>query len=245
VSLEVARHGFVDLAHAIQVASRVRWDPSGVLVLGGFPTDDTNAALLHLAHALGTPVPDTRMPGHAMEGNLVYRVEFNPQNQDEHAYSATAGNFPLHTDGAHWKQPPHLVLLLCCRASSSGGDTTLAHVEDVLAQVEAGHIQQLVNVPVGFDDVDAPVLQREPWRIRWNHATLQRRHQRGLWRPHRATLDACHALDVALAGLAARHALRLAPGELLVVDNTRVLHGRTPFVATSNRLLKRVRVRQG
>ncbi len=245
MSLQVDRRTFVDLAGAIQLASRVCTGPSGALVLGGFPTDDTNAALLHLAHALGSPVPDTRMPGHAMEGNLVYRVEFNPENQDEHAYSATAGDFPLHTDGAHWKKPPHLVLLLCCRASAHGGDTTLAHVDDVLAQLEARHIQQLVNVPVGFDDVDAPVLQQDPWRIRWNHATLQRRHQRGLWRPHRATLDACQALDVVLGGLAARPALHLAPGELLVVDNTRVLHGRTTFVAASNRLLKRVRVRQG
>ena len=245
MSPAVRRQSFVDLVDAIHVASRVCTDPSGVLVLGGFPTDDDNAALLHLAHALGTPVPDTRMPGHAMEGNLVYRVEFNPENQDEHAYSATAGHFPLHTDGAHWKRPPQLVLLLCCRASSSGGDTTLAHVEDVLGRLEPGHIQQLVNVPVGFDDVDAPVLQQDPWRIRWNHATLQRRHQRGLWRPHRATLDACQALEVVLAALAERPALRLAPGELLVLDNTRVLHGRTTFGDTGNRLLKRVRVRQG
>jgi alpha-ketoglutarate-dependent taurine dioxygenase len=76
--------------------------------------------------------------------------------------------------------------------------------------------------------------------LRYNRSEIESlRQRRDLPLPPetRAWLDRFDALFAAAA-----ETVLLEPGDLLLIDNHRTLHGRTAFPAGSPRLLKRVRV---
>jgi len=136
------------------------------------------------------------------------------------------GEFPLHTDLAHWATPPRYVVLRCL----SGTSSVTTSVVDSLGVVQfvgrealrmaivqprrplrnGKHLLRLLEKPAAAE-ID---------RIRWDTTFLK---------PTNAFAAATFAgvRDALLHSRPVQFLLR-EPGDTLVLDNWRVLHGRSP-----------------
>ncbi len=147
------------------------------------------------------------------------------------------GGLPVHTECAQLPLPPRLLLLACARAGDVGGDSLLADGQGVLAELAGlrpAAVEALMAPRAAFfggaGGRFAPVLEQLTpgrWRIQLRQDSLARFSPEAA--PHIPALRA--AID--------RHTvrLRLEPGQALVLDNHRLLHGRTAF--SGGRLLLR------
>ncbi|MEU9074395.1 TauD/TfdA family dioxygenase [Kitasatospora sp. NPDC048538] len=139
------------------------------------------------------------------------------------------GPLALHTECAQQPDPPRLILLACARAGDEGGESLLVDGQAVLAELASHHPAALDALSAdraayfgGSGGHFAPVLQQLSdgrWRLRLRQDDLAR------FSPDaEAHLPALrHAID--------RNTLRLhlTPGQGVVLDNHRLLHGRTAF----------------
>ncbi|MFM7066334.1 MAG: TauD/TfdA family dioxygenase [Gammaproteobacteria bacterium] len=191
--------------------------------------------LLQVARRIG-PVRGTNFGDH-------YDVVSMP---NPNAVAYTPLGLELHTDLANWRLPPDFQLLACLKSSVSGGDSVFADgfkvVEDLRREQPAA-FHLLTEQPVEFrfhdDSCDirtavAPITLNPDGTVRqirfnnWLRAAnpLPPARSRQLlsalgewWRLLRLPANQLH--------------LRLEPGDLIVYHNHRVLHGRTPFDAST------------
>ena len=165
------------------------------------------------------------------------RVEPAPANL---AYTSQA--IRPHTDNPYRDPAPTVQLLHCLRAAGEGGDTVLVDGFAAAAAFRAADAKSfatLTRTPVSFGYVDKetelraslPLIQLSP-RGRVRGIRFNNRSMRPLRRPY-AEVTAFYAAYGPWAELLARPerqlSLRLAPGDCLIFDNTRVLHARTAF----------------
>jgi gamma-butyrobetaine dioxygenase len=147
-----------------------------------------------------------------------------------------------HTDNPYRDPVPTVQLLHCLRAAGHGGDTGLVDGFAAAAAFRAEDAESfgiLARTPVSFGYVDketelrasVPLIQLSP-RGRVCGVRFNNRSARPLRLPY-AEVTAFHTAYRRWAGLLARPerqlSLRLAPGDCLVFDNTRILHARTAF----------------
>jgi alpha-ketoglutarate-dependent taurine dioxygenase len=229
----------------------------GYFLLSGLELSEAEARrfVLRASRMLGEPLPhdsggapirDVADRGSLLETTSTVR------------YSDTRHGGNLHTDGCHRPgHVPDLFALYCVRQASSGGALVLVHVSDLLDRLsdEPGVLEAL-RLPVHFDTRDrtpgAPRTVRRPIletvdgapRISYLREYIDSAHCRPDVPPLAA--DQVRALDV-LDALLDRTDLhtrrRLRPGEMIVIDNRSVIHGRTTFpaeVGPAGRLLLRV-----
>jgi gamma-butyrobetaine dioxygenase len=174
------------------------------------------------------------------------RIEPSPGNL---AY--TSRQILPHTDNPYRDPVPTVQLLHCLRAADEGGDTGLvdgfAAARDLRAwDAEAFDVLTRTAVPFGYRDngtelrASQPLIQLSP-RGRIREVRFNNRSARPLRLPH-AEVTAFYAAYRRWADLLAqsqrRLNLRLAPGDCLIFDNTRILHARTAFSVTGRRHLQ-------
>ncbi|NIR27927.1 MAG: DUF971 domain-containing protein [Gammaproteobacteria bacterium] len=209
---------------------------------------DTGVALVRGGpHRGGAVLEAARRIARLRETNfgLVFDVISKPE-PNNNAYTALA--LPLHTDLPNWEFPPGYQFLYCIANEAQGGDTVLLdgfRAAEVLARRDPEAFAILTHTAISFrfldDEVDishrAPVIGLDAdgglREIRYNASLIgpldaPASRVKGLFRALRAFMAVVHdhALQVRL---------RLAPGELLVFHNRRVLHGRTAFDPTAGR----------
>jgi len=147
-----------------------------------------------------------------------------------------------HTDNPYRDPVPTVQLLHCLRAAGEGGDTGLVDGFAAAAELRAADAESfgtLTRTPVPFGYIDnetelrasLPLIQLSPsGRVRG--VRFNNRSTRPLRRPY-AEVTAFYTAYRRWAELLAQPGrqlnLRLAPGDCLVFDNTRVLHARTAF----------------
>jgi hypothetical protein len=225
---------------------------AGHAVVRGVALDGENRALRALAVTLGATsasgsAPTPNQPN--VEANGISRVEAMDLPRRDPAgreiLSTTAGVFPLHTDDTFVVRPARYVLMHCWKADAAGGGVSqLAHVRDLLPRLSAQSKAALRAAVFASPFGPSPVLWEDASSgtpcIRFNHRDLASFGER--YGPA-LTADQTRVLDeVLVAARASAIDIRLAAGDCLVVDNHRVLHGRTAFDPGSGRLLKRLRV---
>jgi hypothetical protein len=140
-------------------------------------------------------------------------------------------------------------MLLCCQPSKTGGKTILAHVDDILEKLSDEDKTNLSRIQFpwwhGPRNVRAPIFTKAKndgqWLIRFNQATLVREMNKDEF----TNTSALQSLINLLTSFEEdpNNILTLSSGDLLIVHNQRVLHGRTAFSSGSPRLLKRLRIR--
>ncbi|MFJ8039851.1 TauD/TfdA family dioxygenase [Kitasatospora sp. NPDC096147] len=148
------------------------------------------------------------------------------------------GGLDLHTDRAMHPGPPRLLGLLCVRPAASGGESVLVSghaVHDALLGTRPEVLPDLYRDFHFGDEPDLerryPVFRRRGGRldVQYNRYWIgrgQRERGQPLTAGQLAGLDAFEEV-LADPGLALR--VRLRRGDLLVLDNAAVLHGRTAF----------------
>jgi alpha-ketoglutarate-dependent taurine dioxygenase len=215
-------------------------------------TDVGDDQLLRLCARIGTPfAAGSGFPSATLKNGFVCPVEARGDGEgvkdvDGHLlYSTTNRALPCHTDGFANEVAPDYLLLHCIRPASGSGKSCLVHVDDILLEVDDG-VRALMwerSLPslAGFKSV--LFGSRERPSIRYNGLEIRRMVSRGVTLSAEATLLAVH-LETTIARLASAAPFTLNVGDLLVVDNRRVLHGRTSFPASSGRLVHRVWLRR-
>jgi alpha-ketoglutarate-dependent taurine dioxygenase len=151
----------------------------------------------------------------------------------------------LHTDGMH--RPGHipdLFTLYCYRAAKAGGESVFVHVDDIIARL--ARFPDALSELRGwfhFDTRDASglgprtlprqVIESTPdgTRVTYIREYIESGHGTGGVPPLTAAqVWALDVMDGILADPTILRYVRLAPGDLIIIDNRRLVHGRTGFV---------------
>ena len=166
--------------------------------------------------------------------------------QEPNSNAYTALGLLCHTDLPNWERPPDYQLLHCLRNDADGGDSILVdgfRAAETLRAREPTAFRLLSQSPIEFrfQDNESDIRFRAPTialdendevsEIRFNFAVMD-----AIDAPTKRMGALCRALR-AFAGVIRDPALechyRLSPGELLIFDNRRVLHGRAAFDPTT------------
>jgi hypothetical protein len=176
-------------------------------------------------------------------------------------YTGTSDRqFNTHTDGAYLNgflrndgrleriRPPQLLIMQCVRPASVGGASVLVDAERVLADLvhnEPERARILLSpgcVTFCRDDqmaLDFPVFER----IGPGHYAVRFRYDDMLYTQDWSDDGVHHLQKNYLSNPEYMRKVRLEAGQILVLDNTRMLHGRDalgPSAGGSGRLLRRV-----
>jgi gamma-butyrobetaine dioxygenase len=174
------------------------------------------------------------------------RVEPRPDN-----LAFTSRRILPHTDNPYRDPVPTVQLLHCLRAAGEGGETGLVDGFGAASELRATDRESFdliagTPVPFGYQDkstelrASQPLIQLSP-RGRIRGVRFNNRSAQPLRLPY-AQVTAFYAAYRRWAGMLAQPErqlnLRLAPGDCLVFDNTRILHARTAFSVTGGRHLQ-------
>lgn len=239
----------------------------GLYVLRGLPVDDDgigptpgswatagdraaawDVILLLLATAMGHPIAWEGQ----QEGRFVHNIVPSPGHEAEQTGASSTVLLSPHTEDAFHPGRAHLLLLACMRNHDAVA-TTAASIrrvrlspddvallsrpvlpilpDDAYAEAQSFTGQQPPKVPALWQTAAGPTLRYDPAYTPLDEAPAD----------YRAAYDRLTAelerVSVAVA---------LEPGDVLVVDNDMVVHGRVPFRARydgTDRWLKRASVR--
>ncbi|MFF4544729.1 TauD/TfdA family dioxygenase [Streptomyces sp. NPDC001406] len=233
-----------DLSAELEHAAAQLRAGRGFVLIRGLPVDglgdtDASTVLRGVGQYLGRPVPQT-----ADGRTLCHIREADPREDSLRPppYRTRAG-LPLHTDESD------LLGLLCLRPARSGGRTVLASaaaVHNTMLAARPDFTRRLYDtyffaqfeekdVPGERSYLGAPLITRhgtrasmryDRERLEAGEALLQDGRRTG---PPDADRELFDLVDATAASPAVRLDLDLRAGDLLLVDNHVVLHGRTPF----------------
>lgn len=167
-------------------------------------------------------------------------VDIRPiEGQDPHSYQGSR-EFSLHTDSCWLKRPPRYAALLCLEPEEEGGgDSLLVDGYQALVSLSRADIDEIAANPCLFlshrdaaseSSYQAPILTRSaPYQIRFRRDLMS------------GALGGAAKKFLKVAETLVRR-FRLERGNVLVVDNFRMLHGRESLRAglSSKRHLLRV-----
>jgi len=218
------------------------------ILVDNFSSQECNAALICLASRLGRPFKETRLPSELLEDEIIFRVESVGEGvRDSRGivlYSTTHSAFPSHTDGSGKPNPFDVVLLYCVRQDAQGGELTLITLDDLMKILDVESIETLRTkafpVPYGLASIISGHGE-EMW-IRYNAEELLFYCRRRAIKLSENQEEALRNLAEALSILENNGRVTMSPGQCLLIDNKRALHGRTSFPANGKRLLKRLRL---
>ncbi|MCW5804741.1 MAG: TauD/TfdA family dioxygenase [Deltaproteobacteria bacterium] len=159
-------------------------------------------------------------------------------NTDQLGYTDAA--IELHTDQPFLDEPPRYQLLQGIRAADRGGDTTLADGEAAyryLASLDGEAADLLAATPVRFHrrqraferEVIAPIVEVRGGRVRVRSSYFTVAPYRLPFERMTAWYRAHDRFVRLLRDPRHHYAFRIRPGDALLYDNRRMLHGRTAF----------------
>jgi len=253
------------LGDAIRRHCRPEDADDGLFVLRGLPIDDGgigptpaswatagdcaaewDVILLLLATAMGHPIAWEGQ----QEGRFVHNIVPSPGHEIEQTGASSTVLLSPHTEDAFHPGRAHLLLLACMRnhdavATTAAGIRKVRLGADDLALLSRPVLPILPDdayaeaqsfageppkVPVLWQTADGPTLRYDPAYTPLDEAPADYRAAYG-----RLTAE-LERVSVAVA---------LEPGDVLVVDNDQIVHGRVPFKARydgTDRWLKRINV---
>ncbi len=210
----------------------------GAIILQHAPSDP--GTLEEMAPRLG--------PVHEVLFDRIHNVEVDPSGYN---VAHTALPLPPHTDFASYSWPPSVQALHMLVNEAPGGETVIVDGWNVLRVLRAARpdfFDLLCTTPVPFrmfdaDNETATVAPMVRCDVHGNIAAFRFSNQlMQAVDPSRPKIArfyrAYHELCRRITEPSARVTFRLAGGEVLVVANHRVLHGRDAFHATGRRHLQ-------
>lgn len=252
-----ARHGLEErvdgLTSVLAKAAAAARDDQAV-VLRGLPAEST-AMVVAVASAIGPVVP-TR-PDRPLIDDLAPKpgADDQPTRLGDLRVALTP-----HTDNSSMPNPPEILVLAFVHNADpdSGGESTLTHVDDIAAALDGTDVELLqeprypsLNVPT--DTGRTPTLTSVLARRADGRLTARYRDEAldgGIASdlapeaPSAAHLDALHRFTTTVREPTRQTRVRLDTGDMLIIDNTRFLHGRTEISPNVHRHLKRLYTRR-
>lgn len=165
----------------------------------------------------------------------------------------------LHTDSADWHEPVRWLSMVCVRPDRDGGGVSRfleleSLREEAAERLDASMIECLESCPVpwrlapylGGGVVWDSVLGNG--RLRWRRYTVDAAVRENGLELDASLVEALDAFGEVVESAASEVHFLMQPNELLLMDNQRALHGRTPLTvgaAASDRLMIRSWVTHG
>lgn len=163
---------------------------------------------------------------------MVERQPIKPV-QDGRSFASNAAFTPLHTDSQMFGGvSPHVQIMVCAKAARDGGATLLVDTHVLLEQIQREDpvffralFTQVRRIPFVFGDVVGPTVSWRAGCLVFTHSPMRVEDEVGprLLR----SLSRAPVMEVAVPD-----------GHMLVVDNHRMLHGRTAFTDVSRRFTR-------
>ena len=221
------------------------------VVVNGYPAIDDRTNLINLAKAIGaisSHKASSGFRGQPKENVSFTKIQINPVKAKAGGgvtqYSRTHLPLPLHTDSSYMARPHELVAFQCIVPEPAGGKSILLPVRDLLPRLNHDSLERLRAPVYPFGKHPYPILLGGPGneQIRYYRAQIDRILAAGdypLPDSHRAAIE---ILDAALQQTDQFMQFQLQAGQIVLMHNQKVLHGRTGFSPESDRLLYRVRL---
>lgn len=225
------------------IVFRLTTYPYFVVLKGLKPTDDEEPVEDIVADLADIPGAD----GDIWPGKITFTsVQIDPDAASRASvgtrYSRTEQALSPHTDSAFSSRPHSLVAFQMVRSDPLGGRSTIVPVADVVAALDARHLDEMRRPIFAFGATDMPILWGEPGResMRYYRAQIDAASAKREIPPERP--DVLDAIDKILAEREGDRAFALDDGDVLMLNNWKVLHGRTAMARNSARLMFRFRV---
>jgi alpha-ketoglutarate-dependent taurine dioxygenase len=243
---EAAGASFDDLA---EEAGKRLAEPPWFLTIRGLPAERATPLLVAVSATLGTLVEPYRQPWSRVVRHIV-------PSRDRAVDGRVLNEF-LHTDGTDWAQPNDYTCLFCVRPDQSqDGESRLLDVATLLDEAAAAPNARLAErlasraVPWRIADELGGGVHWEPAiniaapHVRWLRYTVTLSHEDGIALLPDDELKDLLAFEQLVENCRGVLRTRLQEGDLLLIDNGRSLHARTPIrnPAASTRELRRTKV---
>jgi len=172
-------------------------------------------------------------------------VEISCRNPNSEYLHTSNEYFPLHTDGAYSEFPEGIVTIYCNMPAEEGGETIIASGKLAYEFVKRKYSQQIVNLFLS----DALTIERDcesstkPIFMKLNEKRVAIRYRMdGVARiiPNLNSKQIYKELSYFFANPQNIVTFKITSGDLLVIDNFSVLHGRKSFNQGANRLFYRL-----
>lgn len=172
-------------------------------------------------------------------------TELKPATREaKNSYSGLygLGAFPLHTDCAHWLEPPRYILLRCV-VGSPDVSTVLVDSRPITEDIGPRALRKILVRPRrphnGYRRLMSllDIMQCGMPRIRWDEVFIEPASQsaREGFEHLRDTIKRSPKIAIALKN----------PGDTLIIDNWRILHGRSEIVdGSQNRTIRRAYLKE-
>lgn len=221
------------------------------VVVSGYPAIADRTNLVALCQSVGA------IATHSINGNTKpsrpRKVSFTTVQIDPTKATAAGGvtqysrthlPLPPHTDSSYMARPHELVAFQCIASDQTGGNSIMLPVKDLLPQLDRSIVELMRSPVYPFGKHTYPLLVGESGHELMRYYQAQVEHSvtaetTALAAPYRAVLE---ALDSVLDQAYHSYQFHLQPGQIVLMHNHRVLHGRTGFEPGSDRLLYRVRL---
>lgn len=240
------KDGAIDIAlYSWALANKLNKSPY-VCVLDGFhsaPYDERQ--FFALMHAVGQHAGALKGANRPVKRPSYTKVRISPQEAGSYTgvtgYSRTNLPLDLHTDSSYMPVPHEFIGFQCVVADADGGENSYATVDEVIDQLSPKSLKRLQETVYPFGKAEHSVISLKPKpTIRYYRGQLDYALEQG------APLEddqrqALQDLDTILTKLAGKNRFKLSPGQALVFNNHKALHGRTGFAEDSSRMLIRIR----
>lgn len=173
-------------------------------------------------------------------------VAFAKEGGDGTRYSQTEQALGAHTDSSYLEDPHELVAFQMAVPDPAGGETLMVAAADVVSVLDEPVRARLAAPVFPFGSARYPILSGRPGDPKIRYYRRQIDESAAVSEPLGAEdIAALDALDAALARPELQTRFRLEAGEIVLMNNLRVLHGRTGMDTGSERLMYRVRAWAG
>ncbi|AFY57521.1 Taurine catabolism dioxygenase TauD, TfdA family [Rivularia sp. PCC 7116] len=219
------------------------------IVVNGFTPLRERNQLMDLARAIRAKISPPSRTNHEDFNKVSFtKVYINRQNGETEEssvtrYSRTHLRLPPHTDSSYMMLPHEIVAFHCIEADENGGESIMVPIDDILQNLDKEVVACLREpvYPFGQDCHAIICGDEDNALIRYYQAQIQRSLNENhlLSEKHQAALK---ALDELLDQNHLMQTFHLKPGQIVFMQNHKVLHGRTALSPESNRVLYRLRM---
>lgn len=218
----------------------------------------TRDSLLSLAETFGEIQLHNRADSDGIVGSNGSSISQEWKQNEKEYIGTLKGKLLPHTDGAYlnglsWREgalrrvlPPSIVILQCVEQANIGGENTLIDMQPIAQELrlenpKAFQVLSQRGSASFCRDGDIAVDMSIFEEISPNHLQVRYNSNRFMYSPQWARDSVTYLHNKYINQEKYKQSIRLQDGEVLVIDNTRMLHGRNSFSLKHTQITRAMR----